>query len=143
MISVWSPKPSERLIIAFSAISTFDVQLPPGKLSNNSLQLAVLIRDKRDCVTEWELAPVQVRSDSVVLPDLIAHFGSTSTSQLYKNQLHRLLCLGNQNTVGQVVSAVSEVLNEKNAQNLQNALASEWMIEGELTCVSLSVDING
>jgi hypothetical protein len=103
---VWSSIPSERTMIAYSSVSTFQVLLPSGIEPTFALQLIVYIRDRRDCITEWNLTSIVVRPDSGVVSDLM----SSPWSQL--------LLIGNPNTVAQVINSVSQQCNQMNTKIL-------------------------
>ena len=110
---------SNRLIIAFSSVSTFDVYLPSGISPRFDLQLMVSIRDKRDCIAEWNLTRVFVQTDSTILNDFTNQL-TISTN----NPITLLLSKGNQNTVGQVITSISQDFNQKNDENIQKASSS-------------------
>ena len=108
-----SSAPSSRLLIAFSPVSIFDVRLPA---SVDPLRLFISIRDREDCVTEWtNLSSISVRMDSNVFDDLL-------------NSFVRLLTIGNQNEVGQVLISLSSHLNQRAEENLQQAISSRSIL---------------
>ena len=79
--TVWSADPSLRALIAFSAVSIFEVYLPADRDPTCSLQLVIHIRDQRDCLTEWtNLSSITVRTDSTVLDDLLNNIVTRSTT---------------------------------------------------------------
>ena len=94
---------TDRTFIGFSSVSTFDVRLPSGPSPSYSLQLFVSIRDKRDCVAEWNLKPVVVQPDWTYLNDLM---NSSSAS------IAQILFPANQNTLCQIISSISQQMNE-------------------------------
>ena len=111
------------MLIAFSVESTFKVYLPAVRNVNASLQLMIVIRDQRDCVTEWtNLSSIVVQADDGVLDDLI----KISNGELTSNPFTQLLKMGNQNQVGQVTSSLFQYLNKHNAENLQKAIAGPF-----------------
>ncbi|CAF1090184.1 unnamed protein product [Adineta ricciae] len=109
---VWSTDPSDTMIKAFSSISTFQVRLPAGTIS-----LIVHIRDKTDCVTEYNI-PTSV----VVLPD------SSEMTSLIKstthNYINRLFSSGNQNLIGQIITSISIQFNSMSYANINNAISN-------------------
>jgi REJ domain len=125
---VWSDKPSDRQLIGFSMVSTFQVRLPSGNDSTNSLQLMVSIRDRRECVTEWNLTLIYVRPDLNSITNLMNDFQSLSNTALINNPVHQLLSTGNPNTVGQIVSSLSKEFNRMNTDNLNNAVSSNLIV---------------
>jgi len=98
-------------MIAFSPISDFEVRLPAGEL-----QLIIQIRDTLDCITEVNLT-VNVLSDSI---DLINNLQNPKD-----NSIFRLLISGNQNTVGQIITPISQQLNKINNENIDKALSGK------------------
>ena len=123
LLLVYSSVPSERTIIAFSSVSTFEVQLPSGNAPTFSLSLIIYVRDTRECVTECNLTSIVVQPDSAALDDLLNQLEDPSSGST-SNPLTELLVKGNANTVGQVISSVSQQFNQKNKQNLQDAISS-------------------
>ena len=117
VVLVWSSVQSERTMIAFSSVSTFQVQLPSGNEPTFSLGLIIYIRDTRDCVTEWNLTSIVVRPDSAALADLLNQLEDPSSGST-NNPLTELLVKGNANAVGQVISSVSQQFNQKNIREI-------------------------
>ena len=106
---------SDRLMIAFSALSTLEVQLPAGEL-----RLIVHIRDQLNCLTEYNLSTtVTVLPDTAAIDDLMNSLQSSTN-----NPIIQLLSSGNQNTVGQVLTSVSQEFNKMNTENLNKAAAN-------------------
>ena len=106
-------------MIAFSSVSTFQVQLPSGNEPIFSLALVIYIRDTRDCITEWNLTSIVVRPDLAALDSLIKQL---------EDPFSPLLVNGNQNTVGQVISSLSQQLNQMNTRNLQETVSSNLFL---------------
>lgn len=77
----------------------------------------VAIRDKRDCVTECNLTSIVVQPDWTLLNNLL----SSSTQSL-----PAVLSTADQNTLGQVISSVSQQMNEQN--RLQDAPSGEKFV---------------
>ena len=120
---VWSTDRSEREMTAYSPVSNFQVQLPPGNGSTYSLELVIFIRDRLDCATQWNLSSISVLPDSTDLNNLIDRLSSSSNGST-TNPSVRLLSAGNTNTVGQLINSLSQQLNQMNNENLNNALSS-------------------
>ena len=94
--------PSSRgSMIAFSFVPNFGVYFPPS----DDLRLMILIRDQRDCLTEWtNLSPLIIEVESNAFDDLLYSWnGQFSTS----NPFLQLLSIPNQNRVGQILSSLS------------------------------------
>ena len=114
------------MMIAFSAVSTFQVRLPAGDDQTSSLHLIIRIRDLLECVTELNLTTIYVLPDSAGMNDLVNSLQSSSTNTATtSNPIARLLSSRNQNTVGQVISSISQQLNKKNNQSMNNVISSK------------------
>jgi hypothetical protein len=103
-------------MIAFSAVSDFEVLLPAGDDETSLLNLIIHIRDTLDCITEVNLT-VNVTSDSI---DLIKNFQNSTD-----NSMVQLLKGGNQNTVGQVITSSSQQFNKINSETIDTAVLSK------------------
>ncbi|CAF1272127.1 unnamed protein product [Adineta ricciae] len=112
LLYIWSTDPSDTMINAFSSISTFQVRLPAGTIS-----LIVHIRDKADCVTEYNIS-----TSVVVLPD------SSEITSLIKstthNYINKLFSSGNQNLIGQIITSISIQFNSMSYANINNAISN-------------------
>ena len=110
---------SLNLMIAFSSVSTFQIQLPSGDEQTGLIHLTISIRDQLNSVTEFNnLSSVVVRSDSSVMNDLLTN------QQNSNNRIVELLSNGNQNTISQVLTSVSNQLNKINEQSLTKAASN-------------------
>ncbi|CAF1106790.1 unnamed protein product [Rotaria sp. Silwood1] len=49
-----------------------------------------------------------------------------SSEEINNNPLIRLLASGNQNTMGQIITLISQELNKMNIQNIYNTLSSKY-----------------
>ena len=114
------------MMISFSFLSTFEARLPVGNTQTSLLHLFIRIRDRLECITEFDLTSVYVQPDSDGMNDLMNNLQSSSTTT---NPIVRLLAGGNQNTVGQLISSISQQLNQKNNENLYNTISSKEKIE--------------
>ena len=90
------------MIIAYSAVSTFQVRLPSGDDQTSLLHLIVHIRDQFDCIIEFNLSSVSVIPDSIGLTHLINDIQSASGG-VTTNLFVQLLASQNQNIVGQMI----------------------------------------
>ncbi len=116
---------SEEIIIAFSSVSEFQVRLPSGNDNTSILNLFVQISDILDCTTEYNMTSVIVTSDLLGINDLINTF-ENSPDSLTTNPFIQILASGNQNTVGQVLTSISQQFNKINIESLQNAVSSKY-----------------
>ena len=115
---------SLRKIIGFSFISQFDVRLSVENENISKINLIVEIRDRFDCITETNISSVTIQTDSSSLSQLINTF-EDSSALLSDNSLVQLLSSGNQNTVGQILTSVSQQLNQINNKALEKAISSK------------------
>jgi len=112
-------------MIAFSTVSYFQVRLPSGDNQTSLLNVAIYIRDILDCLTVVNMSSVSVITDSLVINDLINSIQSSSSS-ITSNPLVQLLSSGNQNTVGQVLTSISQQFNTMNSANVDKAASSKY-----------------
>jgi hypothetical protein len=112
-------------MLAFTPISTFQLRLPARNSNGSSLNMIASIRDMLDGVTEFEMQSVVVVPDLTAIDALINVLQQPSNGAT-TNPIIRLLAGGNQNTVGQIITSVSQILNEMNSQIVETAVASEF-----------------
>ncbi|CAF4317797.1 unnamed protein product, partial [Adineta steineri] len=62
---------SEQEIIGFSSVSYFDVRLPGGDDNTSLLHLFIVIRDRYDCKTEYNMSSVIVTIDTISIEDFV------------------------------------------------------------------------
>jgi hypothetical protein len=120
----WTTDSVQRTIIAFSLVSTFQVRLPSGNDQTSLLYLIVYIRDELDCIAEYNISTVAVVPDSAGTADLINSIQSSSNGRA-SNPIVQLLASGNQNTVTQVLTSLSQQFNKMNNENVDKAVSSE------------------
>ncbi|CAF1181508.1 unnamed protein product [Adineta steineri] len=119
----WTTDVSQRLMIAYSSVSYFQVRLPSGDNQTSLLNIIISIRDLLDCVVEVNMSSVYVIVDSVGINDLITSLQSSSNA-LISNQIVQLLSSGNQNIVGQIITAIAQQFNQMNTENIDQAISS-------------------
>ncbi|CAF1566718.1 unnamed protein product, partial [Adineta ricciae] len=108
----WKNDVSEMVMIAFSSVTQFQLQLPAGDEQTAMLNLVVYVRDLLDCVTEVNMSAVHVIADTVAINQLMESIQiSSSSTTLSGNPTVQLLSSGNQNIVGQVLTSFSQQLN--------------------------------
>ena len=113
------------MMLAISPISTFQLRLPAGNDNASSLHIIASIRDMLDGFTEFQMQSLVVMLDSTAIDALINVLQPPSNGAT-TNGIIQLLAGGNQNTVGQAITSLSQVLNEMNNQNMQTAVAGEF-----------------
>ena len=70
------------------------------------------------------MSSVNVVPDTATINNLIDTL-QVSISAATNNPIVQLLAGGDSNTVGQVISSISQVINQVNSQNLDKAVSSE------------------
>jgi hypothetical protein len=110
-------------MLAFSLLPSLKIQLPAGDDNTSSLNLTVHIRDVLNCVKEYDMEPVIVIPDLTAIDTLIDVLKNPSNEST-SNAIFQALNSGNQNTVGQVVTLLSQEFNKRNKQSLDMAVAS-------------------
>ncbi len=108
-------------MLAFSFVSNIQLILPGINNNSSLLNIVVYIRDIYDCVTEYNnISSVFIEPDLTQLNNLIDSLQTSNT-----NSFIQMLASGNQNTVGQIITSVSQQFNTINNQAVQTALASK------------------
>ncbi|CAF1188688.1 unnamed protein product, partial [Adineta ricciae] len=113
----WAPEKVERSMVTFSVISTFQVRLPATSRNTSLTYLTISIRDEHDSIQEVNITSVTVTEDLSEINDLL----NNKTS----NSIVQLLSGSNQNTAGQILSSLSQQLNQLNLQNLDEAVSNQ------------------
>ena len=111
-------------MIAFSAVSSFQVRLPAGDNETSLVNIVIYIRDLLDCIIEVNMSSIYVIVNSDEINNLISSL-EDSSSQINNNQFVRLLSSRNQNVVGQILTSLSQEFNNINTENIDNAISSK------------------
>jgi len=120
----WTTDYSTRMMLGFTTQSSFQIRLPVGDDHTSLLNMSVLIRDMLNCVAQYNMQTVMVIPDSAGITTLIDAV-QQPTNEANSNPLVQLLASGNQNTVGQVITSLSQVFNKMNSESVESAVASE------------------
>jgi len=112
------------VILGFTTQSSFQLRLPAGDDNNSLLNISVCIRDMLDCVTEYNMPTIMVLPDSTGITAFIDIVQQPS-DEANSNPLVQLLASGNQNTVGQILTSLSQVFNKASSENVESAVAGE------------------
>ena len=112
------------MMVAFSAVPTIQLRLPAGDDNTSLIYLVASIRDTLDCVKQSNISSVTVLPDSEKMAHLIETLQNPSSDKT-KDPLVQILSSGNQNTIGQVISSLSQQFNKINNQTVENAVASK------------------
>ena len=110
-----------QLMLAFSSLSNFTVRLPSLDVNQTTqLNLVATVRDTLDCVISVNLSTVNVTVDVASINQLVDQL-PTSASLSTTSPLVRLLWSGNQNTVAQLITSLSQQFNQIDGQNIGDA----------------------
>ena len=120
----YTAEPNEQTMLAFSGVSDFSIRLPSMGLNQTQLKLIVTVRDTLDCVVEVNLSMVVVTVDTSSIRQLVEQLYN-STSTLTSDPLVRLLSSGNQNTVAQLITSLSQYFNQIDKLAVDDALSSK------------------
>ena len=75
------------------------------------------------------MSSVRVQPDSLGITNLITTLQSSSNG-ITNNPIIQLLAGGDQNTVGQILTSLSQQFNQMNNQSIENAVSSsgQWLL---------------
>jgi hypothetical protein len=111
-------------MIGSSIESNLVIQFP-ANLNNVSLfNVIISIRDKLDSTTKFEIKSIEVITDLNEINTLIYSIEQSNISMLNENLLFELLNTQNENNVGQVLTSLSQLFNQINNQQIENAIRS-------------------
>ena len=122
----------EQTMIAFSAVSDFSIRLPSSDVNQTRLNLVVTVRDTRDCVVSVNLSTVVVSVDASSITELVDQLSNSS------NSLIRLLSTGNQNTVAQLITSLSQYFNQIDRQSIDDTVSQGGVPFASISVSSLS-----
>lgn len=112
-----------RLMLGQTVQSTIELRLPARIHSMSVFHLTVAIRDAFDSITEVSLQPVIIHSDHSTVTSFIDAVQNSGIG-LENDTIGRLLNSTDKNTVGQLVTLLSELFNENNDQYIELARLS-------------------
>jgi hypothetical protein len=115
---------TQRVMLAYSSSSRSDVRLPSGSGNTSLINIVVEIRDVLNCVTEYRISPVIVKADSAEISSLLDVIQQTDVATRHDNPTVQLLASGSTKMIGQIVTSISQVLNEINTQQVASVTAS-------------------
>jgi hypothetical protein len=118
------------MMLAHTTESIVQLRLPASIDPTSILHIVVFIRDRFDCIHEFQLPSVTVLRDISTTEkfiDILQKPYNNSDNDI----ILQLLVSGDMNTVGQIVTSISQVFNEMNNQTIKNAALSKYFF-GEL-----------
>lgn len=108
--------------------SRVGLRLSAGIGNDSLVNIIIEIRDTLNCVTEFDLSSISVRTDTATTNELINVLQQTNAQSINSNPVIQLLSSGNQNTIGQVLTSLSQIFNEMNLQNLETTVQSQILL---------------
>jgi hypothetical protein len=124
-VSAWTSDRSNRLMIGYTTLDSFEIRMPVNDLNVSLIQLMVYVRDQYDCTTEFDLPSISIVPDINNIISLITIVESSDYSgEISSNPLIETLYSGNQNDICQVLTSAGQILNTLAEQNLQLAINS-------------------
>lgn len=116
---------SKQLMVGGSLLPTFQVRLPHGHSPSFLVNVNIHIRDRFDCVQEYNISAVSVRSDRQETENLFQAFKVLSSDQTNNSLVHQILSTGNQNEIGQTIISTSQQFTEIKKEILDEIVSSE------------------
>ena len=112
-------------MLAYTSAALTHVRLPPGDPSTRLVYIMVQIRDTLNSGTDYPLTPVSVVPDMEELKTLISVLHQNDSFLTNSNPKVRLLASNNLNTVGQILTSISQVFSRMSSESIDKATASE------------------
>ncbi|CAF1275359.1 unnamed protein product, partial [Adineta ricciae] len=113
---------TKQIMLGFTNTPSFQVQLPSSITNSSIVNIIVTIKDGLNAITHVQLQPVVVYLDWTEINtfiDMIEHSNFQSTNP---NSIAHLLANGDANSLTQIVTVISEFLNEMNEKQTENAV---------------------
>ncbi|UJR16871.1 hypothetical protein I4U23_003769 [Adineta vaga] len=129
----------KKTIVAYSAISNFQVRLPAGDNQTSLLHLTIHIRDTLDCIIVLNISTVHVQADLVEITNLIDNINSQSNTRM-TNPIVQSLASENQNIVSQLINSLSQEFNKMNNE-IVNQATSNGISTASISISSLTSQI--
>lgn len=104
-------------MLAYTTESIFQLRLPASNDQTSLLHIIADIRDTFRSVIEFNLQPITVLPNFQAITELI-NMLEQPNNHSNANLLNELLRSGDQNTIEQIVTSISQVFNEKNNENI-------------------------
>lgn len=118
----WTTDPAERTMLAFSFDPTIELRLPATANNQTYSHIVGSVRNTLNSQREFNVSSVVVIVDSTTITDLVENV-QNSTDQFINNPLVNILTNGNQNTVSQIITSLSQEFNQINDQIIDAAIA--------------------
>jgi hypothetical protein len=123
----WTTDSNNPLVLASTPESSIQLRLPAGNAGPSSVNIIIYILDILNAVAEFDIYSVNVVPDLEATTTLINALQPSSLTTINSNPTIKLLASGNPNTIGQVLTSVSQVLNGINQQNIETAVGCKYI----------------
>jgi hypothetical protein len=117
------------MILAHTTNSIISLQLPASIDPTTQFYTVVHIRDKFDCIREVHLSPVTVLADISAIEHFVDILQYSNDDPIWK-----VLISNDQNTVGQMITSISQIFTEMNYQMIENVAQSK-QISSKSSCI--------
>ena len=125
-ISVLMANTSQKLMLAYAARPRFIIRLPPvGKSDMFVVNMIIQIRDNLNGVTEYFPKSITVTTDTAAVTSLVSVLQQTNMQLINNDSTIQLLVCGSSNVIGQVLTAVSRIMNRMNQNYSDIAVSSK------------------
>ncbi|UJR17607.1 hypothetical protein I4U23_004503, partial [Adineta vaga] len=117
---------SNPIFLGSTPESSIQVRLPSltTELASSSINIFVHIRDILNSITKFDLDPVAVFPDLEITNSFVDILQLSNTIAINTHPIAQLLASQNQNTIGQILTSIAQVLNDINQQNIQTAVTN-------------------
>jgi hypothetical protein len=116
----WIETPSNPMLLAHTTNSIISLRLPASIDPTTQFYTVVHIRDKFDCIREVHLSPVTVLADISAMEHFVDILEYSNDDPIWK-----VLISNDQNTVGQMITSISQIFTEMNYQMIENVAQSK------------------
>jgi hypothetical protein len=111
------------MILAHTTNSIISLQLP-GSIDPTTLFYTIVhIRDRFDCIREVHLSPVTILADISAIEHFVDILQYSNDDPIWQ-----VLISNDQNTVGQMITSISQIFTEINYQMIENVAKSKETI---------------
>jgi hypothetical protein len=114
------------MMLAHTTESIVKLRLPASIDQTSILHIVAQIRDTFGSIVEVNLTWVIVVPDFLAIKNLVDVLQKPDNN-FSNDPLIQLLTSGDQNTVGQMITSLSQVFNEMNDESIKNAALSKYL----------------
>ncbi len=121
----YTTDPEKLIMVASTSDSHIQLRLPIGDDDIRSINMIIYIRDMLNAVTQYDIYFIDVLPDLITTNTLVDDLLIGNVTTINTHSMIQLLASGNLNTVGQVLTSLSQTLNGINRQNIETAVFSK------------------